>query len=37
MDLLQEAAAGKTLLMVTHDRAMLGRFERSLDMEEFRA
>jgi len=37
MDVLQEVAAGKTLLMVTHDRSMLGRFERTLDMEEFRA
>jgi len=37
MDLLQEAAAGKTLLTVTHDRSMLTRFERTVDMEGFRA
>jgi putative ABC transport system ATP-binding protein len=37
MELLQEAASGKTLLMVTHDRSMLNRFEHTLDMEGFRA
>lgn len=36
MDLLQEAASGKTLLVVTHDRTMLNRFEHQLDLEGYR-
>jgi putative ABC transport system ATP-binding protein len=30
-------ASGTTLLMVTHDRALLGRFEQAIDFQEFHA
>lgn len=37
MDLLLETAAGKTLLVVTHDRGVLARFDHTLDLEGLRA